>query len=80
MLVVADTSPFIALLKIAHVDILPKLYGSVVIPPQVEIELASPKRPPEVQAFIASPPDWLITRHAATLSAWASYPSMRLIF
>jgi predicted nucleic acid-binding protein len=37
MLVVADTSPFIALLKIGQVDILPKLYGSVVIPPQVAV-------------------------------------------
>ena len=34
MLVVADTFPFfIALLKISHVDILPKLYRLVVIPP-----------------------------------------------
>ena len=67
MLVVADTSPFIALLKIAHVDILPKLYGSVVIPPQVAIELASLKRPPEVHAFIANPPEWLSTRSPSKL-------------
>jgi uncharacterized protein len=62
MLVVADSSPFIALLKISHIDILPRLYGSVVIPPQVAIELANSKRPPEVQAFIAKPPIWLATR------------------
>src|SRR5579863_2662522 len=67
MLVVADTSPFIALLKISHADILPKLYRLVVIPPQVAGELASPKRPPEVQAFIAKPPDWLSIRTPSKL-------------
>jgi predicted nucleic acid-binding protein len=65
MLVIADTSPLIGLLKIGHVDVLPRLYGSVVIPPQVAAELASRKRPPEVQAFIAAAPPWLSTRSPA---------------
>jgi predicted nucleic acid-binding protein len=59
MLVVADTSPFIALVNIGHLDILPKLFGSVIIPPEVAAELASPKRPFEVRAFINSAPKWL---------------------
>jgi len=62
MLVIADTSPLIALVKIAHVDILPKLYRLVVIPPQVASELASSKRPAEVRAFVARPPEWLSVR------------------
>jgi predicted nucleic acid-binding protein len=61
MLVVADASPLIGLLKIGHVDVLPRLYGSVVIPPQVAMELASPKRAPEVKAFFTVPPAWLVT-------------------
>lgn len=67
MLVVADTSPFIGLLKIGHVDVLPRLFGSVVIPPQVAAELANAKRPAEVLAFMASPPAWLMVRAPTTL-------------
>jgi predicted nucleic acid-binding protein len=62
MIVVADTSPFIGLIKIDHVDLLPQLYHQVIIPPQVALELASPRRPSQVQAFAASPPPWLYIR------------------
>ena len=67
MLVVADTSPFIGLLKIGLVDVLPRLYGSVVIPPQVAAELAGARRPPEVRAFAASPPTWLTIQSPTAL-------------
>ncbi len=69
MLVVADTSPFIGLLKIGHVDIFPRLYGAVVIPPEVAAELANAKRQAEVRAFIASPPQWLSIRSPKLLEA-----------
>lgn len=59
MIVVADTSPFVVLVAIGHVDILPALFKEVLIPPQVVSELASPRRPEEVMAFIAAPPPWL---------------------
>jgi predicted nucleic acid-binding protein len=62
MLVVADSSPFVGLVKIGHVDLLPKLYGSVVIPPEVAAELSNTKRPTEVREFIASRPAWLSIR------------------
>lgn len=62
MLVVADTSPFIGLLKIGHIEVLPRLFSTVVIPPEVAAELSSLKRPAEVQAFIAAPPEWLSVR------------------
>ena len=62
MLVVADTSPFIGLIKIGHVEVLPRLYGAVMIPPEVAAELASSKRTPDVRAFIASDPPWLSVR------------------
>src|SRR5438045_523162 len=62
MLVIADTSPFIGLVKIGQVEILPRLFGNVVIPPQVAAELASARRPAEVQAFIAAAPTWLSVR------------------
>jgi predicted nucleic acid-binding protein len=35
MLVVADSSPLIALINVGHIDILPQLFGTVIIPPAV---------------------------------------------
>ena len=67
MVVVADTSPFIGLVKIGYVEVLPRLYRCVTIPPEVAAELASPKRTPEVQAFIASSPAWLCVRSPVTM-------------
>jgi predicted nucleic acid-binding protein len=49
------------------VEVLAKLFGAVVIPPEVAKELADPGRPAEVQAFIASSPPWLSIRSPATL-------------
>ena len=59
MIVVADASPFVVLVAIGHVDVLPTLFREVLIPPAVASELASSKRPTEVRAFIATPPPWL---------------------
>ena len=56
MLVVADASPLVGLVKIGHADVLAALYGTVVIPPRVAAELANPKRPAEVREFMACPP------------------------
>src|SRR5690349_13926285 len=60
MIVVADSSPFIVLITIQRIDLLPKLFGQVVIPPQVSAELAQTNRPQPVRAFISSPPPWLL--------------------
>lgn len=60
MLVVADSSPLIVLINIGNIDILPGLFGKVIILPEVAAELAHEKRPVPVRTFIASPPAWLI--------------------
>jgi predicted nucleic acid-binding protein len=59
LIVVADTSPFVVLIAIGHVEILPTLFNEVLIPPRVVSELASSRRPEEVTTFIATPPLWL---------------------
>lgn len=59
MLVVSDSTPFIGLIKIGQIDVLPQLYGVVIIPTEVAAELTSPKRPQEVRSFMMSPPSWL---------------------
>ena len=67
MLVVADSSPLIALINIAHVDILPALFGTVVIPPQVAREMAHATRPQVVRDFASSRPTWLVEQAPATI-------------
>ncbi len=62
MIVVADTSVFIALIQIDLIDILPQLLQQIVIPPAVAMELAAPNRSAPVRAFAANPPDWLSIR------------------
>jgi predicted nucleic acid-binding protein len=69
MLVVADASPLVGLVKIGHAEVLAALYGEVVIPPRVAEELASPKRPAEVRGFMASRPVWLSVRAPSRLEA-----------
>ena len=69
MLVVADASPLVGLVKIGHAELLAALYGTVVIPSQVAAELASPKRPAEIRAFMASSPPWLSIRAPSRLEA-----------
>jgi len=59
MIVVADSSPFVVSVSIGHVDVLATVFREVIIPPQVQAKLASPKRPGAVRAFTAAPPAWL---------------------
>jgi len=67
MIVVADSSPLIVLVRIGQVHILQALFREVVIPPEVAVELASPKRPKAVHDFIHARPNWLLIQGVATL-------------
>ena len=60
MLVVADSSPLIVLINIGHIEILPQLFGTVLIPPTIFAELRNEKRPQTIRSFIENPPAWLI--------------------
>jgi predicted nucleic acid-binding protein len=62
MIVVADTSPINYLLLIQEIDILPKMYGKVVIPRAVHEELQRPVAPEIVRAWISQAPAWLEIR------------------
>jgi predicted nucleic acid-binding protein len=59
MIIVADSSPFVVLVSVDHVEVLANVFNDVIIPPQVQAELASPKRSEAVRAFIAAPLSWL---------------------
>ena len=62
MIVVADSSPLVALTNLEQLSILPRLFGSVVTPPEVIQELINPKRSPVVQALGKHCPPWLTER------------------
>jgi predicted nucleic acid-binding protein len=67
MVVIADTSPLNYLILIGHVDVLPELYGEVVIPQAVLRELQHPNAPGAVGDWIASGPPWLRVSQAIPL-------------
>jgi len=59
MIVVADTTPLNYLVLIQHVDLLPLLFGRVLIPPAVLAELQDPETPDSVVLWLAGSPSWL---------------------
>jgi predicted nucleic acid-binding protein len=60
MLVVTDTTPINYLILIGHVDVLPVLFGGVVVPQAVADELLHPHTPEPVRQWIATPPAWCV--------------------
>jgi predicted nucleic acid-binding protein len=62
MIVISDTTPINYLVLIGQIELLPKLFGRVVIPPAVLAELRQPGSPKEVQTWISSIPAWLEVR------------------
>jgi predicted nucleic acid-binding protein len=57
--IVADTTPLNYLVLINAVEMLPRLYGRVLIPPSVLAELSDPQAPSQVRAWAAQSRDWL---------------------
>jgi predicted nucleic acid-binding protein len=48
-LVIADTSPIFYLLSIGHIDLLPQLFGKILLPKAVQKELTHPAAPVAVR-------------------------------
>ncbi len=57
MIVISDTSPLIVLANLGALDVLPSLFGSVLIPPAVAAELAAHSGP--AQPLARNLPPWL---------------------
>jgi predicted nucleic acid-binding protein len=57
--IVADTTPLNYLVLIEAVEVLPRLYGRVLIPPSVVAELSDPHAPGQVRAWATLSRDWL---------------------
>lgn len=62
MIVVADTSPLNYLILIGVTEILPSLYGRVIVPATVARELEHEGSPPLVRTWMAHIPAWLEVR------------------
>ncbi|HEX4141541.1 MAG TPA: hypothetical protein VHY09_14425 [Candidatus Methylacidiphilales bacterium] len=60
--VVSDTTPLNYLILIGNVDVLPRLFGKVLIPPAVVRELSDPKTPAPVAAWACKLPEWVEVR------------------
>lgn len=59
MLVVADTSPLNYLVWIESVEILPQIYDTVLIPPEVRAELLATDAPAVVRSWARNLPSWV---------------------
>src|SRR5689334_3482252 len=68
MLVIAAASPLHYLILIASTEILPALFGRLVIPWAVGQELQHPQTPAVVRAWMAAPPVWLDIQDVGTTS------------
>ncbi len=66
MIVVSNTSPICYLVLIDEIDVLPRLYGQVIIPEAVRDELRASGSPAVLQNWIAHPPDWLEIQSVVT--------------
>ena len=58
-LIVADTSPLVYLVLIDHIDILPQLFETILVPDAVHAELQNPLAPAAVQDWAAALPSWV---------------------
>jgi predicted nucleic acid-binding protein len=59
MIVIADTTPLNYLVLLQQADLLPRLFGRVLIPPAVFEELQDSESPQSVRAWAAQHPSWL---------------------
>ena len=64
--VVADATPLHYLILLALTEILPRLFGRVVIPRTVVQELQHPQAPTMVRVWMAAPPAWLTLQDVST--------------
>jgi len=59
MIVIADATPLNYLVIIDRADLLPRLFGQVLIPPAVFNELQQPEASERVRDWVANAPSWL---------------------
>lgn len=63
--VVSDTTPLNYLVLAGVVDVLPRLFSAVFVPPAVRTEMLHPAAPEALRVFAGNPPPWLVERAPA---------------
>jgi predicted nucleic acid-binding protein len=63
MIVISDTSPLNYLILIDYQDVLPTLFGQIIIPQAVLNELQHARTPETIKNWIAAKPTWLEVRN-----------------
>jgi predicted nucleic acid-binding protein len=58
-LIVSDTTPVNYLILIGQIDVLPRLFGDLLLPPAVIREMLHSKAPWEVNAWASNLPSWV---------------------
>ena len=64
MIVAADTTPLPYLAVLGEIEVLSRLFGEVLCPPEVLAECRHPHAPAALQRWAAELPRWLIVRDA----------------
>ena len=64
MVVIADTSPINYLVLINEIEVLSRLYGHIVIPQEVAVELTDSGAPAAVRVWMEQRPKWIEIRSA----------------
>ena len=59
MIVISDNSALSALAEVGQLELLPRLFGVVVLPEAVRRECTHPRAPRPLRDWISRPPDWL---------------------
>ena len=66
MRVITDNTPLRYLILLEYVEILPALFGRIMIPQSVVHELQHPRTPEVVRLWLAHAPAWLEVRHSTS--------------
>ena len=68
MIVVSDTTPLRYLAVLGHLELLPRLFGSVHCPTAGINECQHPRAPVALRAWAEQPPSWLIVTEVETVA------------
>lgn len=59
MIIVSDTTPLHYLILVKQEEILPALFGEIILPVAVATEMSHERAPAEVSKWIENPPSWI---------------------
>jgi predicted nucleic acid-binding protein len=68
MIAVADTSPICYLILIGEIDLLPKIFGEVLVPQAVLAELLHEDAPATVRGWASNLPSWICVKEPPLLA------------